>query len=333
MRIRYQITDRVLQLALALQATRIGLTLDDIRKKFRVSLRTAQRMRDAILRNYPQTEQFVDEARRPRWRIPSPHNHAPLAISAEQLADLESTARYLRQRNLHSKARNLDHIASSIKAALPARLQARLEPDVEALLEAEGLAMRPGPKPKIANEVIDTIRQAIKQSSEITVKYLKRRSRRAASRRLQPYGFLLGRQHYLVAKAPDRHPDSARIYALSSIVSARLSERLFVRDEGFSLDKFAENSFGVFQEPAQEIVWRFKPAVADAVLGYQFHPSQTVRKQKDGSVLVSFTAGGFVEMCWHLYTWGTNVEVIKPAKLRALMRAAIKHNNFDLERP
>ena len=61
--------------------------------------------------------------------------------------------------------------------------------------------------------------------------------------------------------------------------------------------------------------------------------TESWKEQKDGSVLVSFTAGGFVEMCWHLYTWGTNVEVIKPTKLRALMRAAIKHNNFDLERP
>jgi hypothetical protein len=40
-------------------------------------------------------------------------------------------------------------------------LAAKIEPDLEVLTEAEGLAMRPGPRPKINSEIIVTLRQAI----------------------------------------------------------------------------------------------------------------------------------------------------------------------------
>lgn len=35
-------------------------------------------------------------------------------------------------------------------------------------------------------------------------------------------------------------------------------------------------------------------------------------ENKDGTLTVSFRAGGRLEMDWHLYTWGSHVKVIKP---------------------
>lgn len=35
-------------------------------------------------------------------------------------------------------------------------------------------------------------------------------------------------------------------------------------------------------------------------------------KNPDGTLTVKFKAGRHLEMKWHLYTWGDNVEVIKP---------------------
>ncbi|MCG3775345.1 MAG: hypothetical protein JW395_2177 [Nitrospira sp.] len=93
---RYEITDRVLQLALTMQGSRMGLSLLDIERDFDVSRRTAQRMRDAVLRNYPQAEQLVDSERRPRWRIPVAGVVTPSAVVAEDIVDLEATARLLR---------------------------------------------------------------------------------------------------------------------------------------------------------------------------------------------------------------------------------------------
>ena len=61
---------------------------------------------------------------------------------------------------------------------------------------------------------------------------------------------------------------------------------------------------------------------------YIFHPTQTLKRLPDGSTLVSFRAGGLLEMCWHLYTWGANVEVLQPEELKTMMRQALRHRNF-----
>ena len=190
--------------------------------------------------------------------------------------------------------------------------------------------MRPGPRPVIRSEVIDTIRLAIKQGREIYVAYRSRHSRRSSGRRLHPYGFLLGKQHYLVGMSPDRHPGEARLFALAHIKRVNPLETTFVRDPAFSLQAFAERSFGVFQGPPHDVVWKFTPDVADAVAEYVFHPTQKVKRQRDGSTLVSFRAGGLLEMCWHLYTWGAHVEVLQPAELKQMMGRALGHRKFQV---
>ena len=325
---RYGITDRVLQLALAMQGSRLGLALDDIEREFRVGRRTAQRMRDAVLRNYPQAEKLTDAERRPRWRIPSAGTVLPGAVTAEELADLEAAARLLRRDNQRRRAAALEGLARKLRAGLKPEVALRIEPDLEALLEAEGLAMRPGPRPAIDPQVVDTIRLAIKQGRELYLAYRSRHSGRATGRRLQPYGFLFGNRHYLVGMSPDRHPGEARIFALAQIRKASIGEFTFRRDPAFSLQRFAEAAFGVFREPAQAVVWRFKPHAAAAAQDWLFHPTQVLELQADGSLLVRFQAGGLLEMCWHLYSWGDAVEVVAPPALKRLMRTAWRHRNF-----
>lgn len=84
---------------------------------------------------------------------------------------------------------------------------------------------------------------------------------------------------------------------------------------------YAGRSFGVYQGEAFETVWRFSPAAAMSAAEYVFHPHQVMETQADGSFLVRFTAAGELEMAWHLYAWGTEVEVLSPPSLAAMFHA------------
>ncbi len=53
---RYERVEDILKLALLMQATTYGLSLYDIQDHFRISRRTAERMRDAVVRLFPQIE-------------------------------------------------------------------------------------------------------------------------------------------------------------------------------------------------------------------------------------------------------------------------------------
>ena len=68
--------------------------------------------------------------------------------------------------------------------------------------------------------------------------------------------------------------------------------------------------------------WLFDAEVAAEASHYIFHPSQTMRRNPDGSLTVCFKAGGRIEMDWHLYTWGEHVKVIKPANWDEMKKAA-----------
>ena len=54
----------------------------------------------------------------------------------------------------------------------------------------------------------------------------------------------------------------------------------------------------------------FTPEVAEEVLNYNFHPSQKVKRNKDGSVTVKFNASGELEIIWHIFKWSNNVKII-----------------------
>lgn len=317
---RYEKAERVLDLVNEMQARRQGISLDEIERKFEVGRRTAMRMRDAALRLNPEVEEILGEDRRKRWRIRQTLPKAAPVLTADDFADLQATIRLLKREHQTRRARALESIATRLKAALPAPAAARIEPDLEALLEAEGLARRPGPRPRIDDDVLTILRLAIKAGREVYLTHTNRQTARRKGRHVQPYGFLFGNRHYLVARVARAEPP-IRLFALSGIRQVRLTPRPFVREEGFSLDAFANQAFGAFQEAPRDIVWRFAPRAAAVAEEFQFHPSQRLERTRDGTLIVRFRAGGLQEMCWHLWTWGREVEVLEPVELRRMWLA------------
>ena len=61
--------------------------------------------------------------------------------------------------------------------------------------------------------------------------------------------------------------------------------------------------------------WRFHPD-APQPEKWTFHPTQKVEKKRDGSVIVSFRAGGLDDMARHVIGWWDWIQVDKPAQLR-----------------
>jgi predicted DNA-binding transcriptional regulator YafY len=110
-----------------------------------------------------------------------------------------------------------------------------------------------------------------------------------------------------------------RLWRLDRIVSVDLLDRGFRRRKDFDLAAYAARSFGVFQEEPIDVALRFEPDAADDAVGWVFHPSQTLEREADGSLIVRFSAGGVPEMCLHLFTWGTAVTIVAPASLRVAM--------------
>ncbi|SDH68174.1 helix-turn-helix transcriptional regulator [Roseospirillum parvum] len=316
---RHEKGENLLHLALEMQAARHGLSLADIERRFGVGRRTAMRMRDAVLRLFPQAEEVPQGDRVRRWRLPSGTLDRLLAVPADELATLESAIKLMEDHNRPLEAATLAGLAAKLKAVMPAAHLRRVEPDLEALLEAEGLACRPGPRPRLDPQVIDTLRQALKAGRAVRLTYGSRRAPEPTTRVVHPYGFLHGHRHYLVGRQSAPARPEVRLYSFPRITAAEALDLPLERDPDFDLAAFARRAFGVFQEAPQQVVWRFAPSAAEEARSFLFHPDQTLEAQPDGGLVVRFTAGGLLEMAWYLYTWGEAVEVLEPPELAALV--------------
>lgn len=309
---------KILELAMEFRASHAGLTLDDIGARLGVSERTAHRLRDAVAQVFPSLDFRLGDDGRKYWYLPTNTVDRLVDVSADDLSLLASAAGLMTAHGNDDSADRLRRLATRIAALIPPKLAMRLEPDVEALMEAEGIAHRPGPRPIISGDVLATLRQAIKAGRRLAITYRAKRGAGPRQRRtIEPYGLLLGARTYLVGHDPGQgNGPFLRLFAVSGIEAASLEDMPFTRDPAVSMAGFAAESFGVFHEDPIDVVWRFQGDAARDAAAFAFHPRQIVTTAPDGSVTVRFRAGGLLEMCWHLFTWGDSVEIVEPASLK-----------------
>lgn len=312
---RFEKAVNLLELAQDMQLSHIGVSLQDIQDKFGVSKRTAQRMREAVIQAFPQAEEAPTDENFKRWRIPAGTLNRLVSFSADEFAGMESAISILDRENLQEQAASLRSIGRKIRLLLDPKNSRRIEPDIDALIEAEGIAMRPGPRPLAFPDVIDDLRYAIKACVKVKMRYRNRLAAESTDRVVLPYGFILGHRHYLIARIDHPKANKYLPFSIPNVESVEILDEPFERDEEFSLQEFAERSFGIFQEEPFDVTWRFTPEAAPHAKEFLFHPTQTMEENKDGSLVVKFRAGGRHEMIWHLYAWGDKVEVLSPPQL------------------
>ena len=330
---RYERVKDILDLAVRLQGALGGLTLDDIQAEFSISRRTAERWRDAVEAAFGPLETVDRGERKLYWRLRSDALRRLVSVSAKELAEVETAAAALDRTGFEERAALLRDLAAKLRATLREETKARVESDLEMLMQAEGLAMRPGPRQRLDRSLLALMREAIAACRVVEFRYLSQSTRQQSRRQVRPGGLLYGNRAFLVGWT-DRSREP-RLWRLANVSEARITGEAFERDPAFDLQRYAERSFGTFQEKPVKVVLRFDARAARDASAFLFHPYQTVEENEDGSLTVRFKAGGLDEMCWHLFTWGKSVTVEKPARLRhrlAKLCAALAAHHADAAR-
>ena len=310
---RYERLTELIHLAIRLQGSHGGLTIADIQDEFSVSRRTAERMRDAVEESFGPLEVVDTDAgdRRIHWRLRSRALHPFIYITPEELADLEAAVGSLGRSDL---AERVGGLLVKLRAASRRHSPEEFDTALEALMEVEGLAMRAGPRESLEEGLLSLVREAVTTHHKLDFKYLSRGTGRRNRQRVWPYGVLYGNRAFLVGRT-DRG-NAPRLWRLGNISEARITDEAFERDPAFDLRRYAERSFGTFQEEPFDVVLYFDSDAAQDARAFQFHPSQTITENSDGSLRVLFRAGGVDEICWHLVTWGRSVTILEPPSLR-----------------
>jgi predicted DNA-binding transcriptional regulator YafY len=139
-------------------------------------------------------------------------------------------------------------------------------------------------------------------------------------RLVEPYAVIVGGRHYLIARVANVDQQYLQ-FRFDQIFDIQATVETFERDHDFDVDSYCVQAFGDFFSNAEHglVRWRFAPSAAQAARESVFHPTQKRTDQADGSLLVEFTASGWLEMAWHLVKWGNAVEVLEPPQLREML--------------
>lgn len=313
--------EQLLELAGMVAASRMGVTLTDVEERFGCAHRTAQRMLAALERQDPDVSAAFDDEGRKRWRVTGGRPRQIRHPTVDEIAALDLAIAAIAREGSGPEASALRRLSDKVRSLVPPATMARLEADHEALLEAQGLLARPGPRPKIDEDVSSVVLEALKACRVLEIDYRSAKDPEPKSRCVMPYGVLTGARRYLVARPVDDPTGAIRTYRLDAVVAARLGKDGFARPRDFDLQAWANRSFGAYHDESQygEVVWRFAPRAAERARGHVFHPDQILEDGPDGSLIVRFVASGHLEMAWHLYTWGDAVEVLSPPTLKAMV--------------
>ena len=310
----------VIEMARRMAASAEGVTLDEISREAGVGRRSAERLRDAVLALFPQTEDVSDPPNK-RWRIRGGLSAFEQAPTTEELVELSKAAQGLRATGEPGRAAALEGLERKLKSAMRSTTLNRLAPDLEALVRAETIAVQAGPRPSADEAVLTEIRQAILAGQPLGFIY-SRPGAEARRRSAAPCGVMFGRANYLVAA--DRESGRIQTFRLDRMSAVKAEAGTASPPADFDLQAFASQSFGIYQDEIEDVVLKVTPEGAAEARAWRWHPTQTLEDQADGGVVVRFRASGMRELAWHLFSWGEQVAIVAPARLRAVMKGELE---------
>jgi predicted DNA-binding transcriptional regulator YafY len=141
---------------------------------------------------------------------------------------------------------------------------------------------------------------------------------------------MFGRANYLVAA--DRETGRIQTFRLDRMSAVRAEDGVAAPPPEFDLQAFASQSFGIYQDEIEDVVLRVTPGGAAEARAWRWHPTQTVEDRADGGVEVRFRASGMRELAWHLFSWGEQVQIVAPERLKAVMAGELAAAQAALER-
>jgi predicted DNA-binding transcriptional regulator YafY len=205
----------------------------------------------------------------------------------------------------------LCHVRDKLLGTLPAKQQALIG-EASALFEILGSRMT---NQKRCRQTMLALQEALVAKRQIEASYQGPADRRSAKLKLQPLRVFLCDQTWHLA-AHDNKEDRVKLFRLSGFQSVKVLDEAMTIPSTFSLRDYLGCAWSVQRGDRDyhvEIV--FDAEAAPFIQERQWHRTQELEKQKDGSVIFRATVSGLDEIKHWVLGWGPKATVRKPKEL------------------
>jgi proteasome accessory factor B len=206
--------------------------------------------------------------------------------------------------------------AVKLESALPGRLRDQLR-EVVNVMHIHTLPKNPleGKRP-----LYDQLIEAIASRRSVRMRYRSLNEEGEILTKLHPYAvFFSGRSWYAVGRSSLHR--GKRTFNLSRIVELTLLDDRYEIPRGFSIERFLRNAWHLIPEPGpdRDVVIRFNKMVAQNVAEVNWHKTQRLQFNEDGTLDFSVRVSGLNEISWWILGYGDQAEVLEPPELRRMI--------------
>ena len=172
-----------------------------------------------------------------------------------------------------------------------------------------------GHSTRILPEIWATAADALQRSHTLSVIYRKP-NEEPGWRKIDPYHLVnFQGEWYLIGRCHLRK--RLLTFAVSRIKEAKILSTDFQIPADFDFREFSAHRFGIFSgKESYRVKILFPKEQAPYILEQEWHPSQKIRENKNGSLIFELTTNHLLEIKQWVLSWGARAEILEPEKLR-----------------
>ena len=175
----------------------------------------------------------------------------------------------------------------------------------------------------ILPEVFETVIDCLRTSTRLEIVY-RNPGGNPVHRQVDPYhGVRFEGDWYVVAYCHLR--GEIRTFSLARIAVAKKMKEHFSLPENFDYRKLSGSQFGIhWGEGDVDVKILFASSAAAYVRERVWHPSQTIKDNPDGSLVLALTVNHLLELTRWILSWGEMAQVLEPPTLVEKTRNTVK---------
>jgi proteasome accessory factor B len=221
--------------------------------------------------------------------------------------------------------------ALKIESSLPPRIRHYCDHALARITTKPGAQAPPPGTPGLDN-IFSTLQNAAAQRRKVHVHYDSLFDGKVIDCELSPYHLFYNQRAWYVVGRSSMHK-TIRTFKLNRIKEAQMLEEKFRDGDDFDMTEHIGRAWSMIPEGRiYDVRLRFTPKVANNVAEVQWHETQKVLRNDDGSTTLNFRVDGLGEITWWILGYGDQVEVLAPVALRnriaEIARGMIKINTL-----
>lgn len=303
-----------------LSARGSGVTIREMAEEMQVNQKTIRRDLETLLGlAFPIQEQVAQHGRK-IYRLSTDWQRSELRFTFEEAVSLFLARRFLEPlagtpfwSSAQSAFRKIRAVLSDSALNHLSKLEGRLHHTAVGASEY-------GRK----SEIIDSLMVGIEDRRIVNLTYQSLRSTEPVTYDIYPHGMVYHRGSlYVIAFSPEH--GEIRNFKVDRMTEAAATTFPFNRDPEFDISDYMADAFGVMKgRDAVQVRIRFGPEVTRYVEESQWHPSQQLKRQGDGSIIGDFCLSHTEEIKRWVLSFGRHAAVLWPESLRAEIAAELR---------